>query len=298
MSRADQRIEPTGATYGNAGMHKLLVTWLAYVDRRVFYAIMSIFVVPVTLIVSPGARLTYRYFRRKRACGRWRSLVNTYRNHCLFGQTVIDKFAMYAGKKFHINYIGYELYQEKCSAPQSLVLLNAHLGCSEILGYSLSQTKPCNVMVYGGEKQDLMAYREASFGESNIKMIPVGTGTSHSEDILSALERGEIVCAFADRFANQKQVVVASLFGHEVSFAKTPFSMAIARGSDVFMVSAMKERNGSYTASFTPLSYDKTLSLSKQRQQLADAYAAEIERLLDIYPLQWFNYSNLYVKKL
>ena len=33
----------------------------------------------------------------------------------------------------------------------------------------------------------------------------------------------------------------------------------------------------------------------RQRQQIADAYTAEIDRLLDLYPLQWFNYSDPWV---
>jgi predicted LPLAT superfamily acyltransferase len=60
------------------------------------------------------------------------------------------------------------------------------------------------------------------------------------------------------------------------------------------VVNAMKEKDGSYSAFFTPLTYDKTLPASQQRQQLADAYTAEIERLLEMYPLQWFNYFDLW----
>ena len=56
----------------------------------------------------------------------------------------------------------------------------------------------------------------------------------------------------------------------------------------------MKEKDGSYSAYFTPLHYDKALPKSEQRQQLADAYTAEIDRMLESYPLQWFNYSNLF----
>jgi predicted LPLAT superfamily acyltransferase len=61
------------------------------------------------------------------------------------------------------------------------------------------------------------------------------------------------------------------------------------------MVSAMKEKDGSYTAYMTPLHYDKSLSRGEQRQQLADAYTAEMERLLAMYPLQWFNYSDNWI---
>lgn len=39
--------------------------------------------------------------------------------------------------------------------------------------------------------------------------------------------------------------------------------------------------------------YDKAASRRTQLSQLANAYAAEVERLLELYPLQWFNYSGL-----
>ena len=173
--------------------------------------------------------------------------------------------------------------------------LSAHIGCSEILGYSLHVDKPCNVLVYGGEKQSLMGYRKASFGNMNIRMIPVGMETSHSEEIVDALDRGEIVSVFADRIMSINKVVTSTIHGFKVNLAKGPFSLTTTRGIDVIMASAMKEKDGSYTAYFTPLHYDKTLPKSEQRQQLADAYTAEIERMLEKYPQQWFNYSNPWV---
>lgn len=283
-----------GTTYGSAWMFRMLIRLLKRVSTKAVYAFMAICVIPFTMVFSSGARLTFRYFRQRRGYGWWRSLRATYRNHCLFGQTVIDKFAMYAGHKFRIVYQGLELYRELLESPKPFIQLSAHIGCSEILGYSLHLNKACNVLVYGGEKQSLMSYRKASFGDSNIRMIPVGTGASHSEEIVEALDRGEIVSAFADRFMNANKVVLSSLHGSMMKLAKGPFSLATTRGIDVIMVSTMKERDGSYTAFFTPMDYDRSLPKSQQRQQLADAYTAEIERLLDLYPLQWFNYTNVW----
>ncbi len=283
-----------GTTYGNAWMYKTLIAMLRVVNIKVFYVFMYVCVVPFTLLFSRGARLTHQYYNQRRGYGRWRAWWATYRNHCLFGETVIDKFAMYAGHKFKIAYHGLELYQKMLSRDSALLQLSAHIGCSEVLGYSLHVDKPCNVLVYGGEKQSLMGYRKASFGNSNIKMIPVGTNTSHSEEIIRALDSGETVSAFADRFMSRNKVVVSSIHGFPVKLAKGPFSLATTRGIDVVMASAMKERDGSYTAFFTTLYYDSTLPKSQQRQQLADAYTAEIERLLELYPLQWFNYSDLW----
>lgn len=284
-----------GITFGSAWMYKALIAMLRCMNIKVLYAFMAVCVIPLTMIFSSGARLTYNYFRQRRNRGRWQAVVDTYRNHCVFGQTVIDKFAMYAGHKFQIHYEGLEKYQELLARPEAFMQLSAHIGCSEILGYSLHVDKPCNVLVYGGEKQSLMGYRKASFGDMNIRMIPVGMETSHSEEIVDALDRGEIVSVFADRIMSINKVVTSTIHGFKVNLAKGPFSLTTTRGIDVIMASAMKEKDGSYTAYFTPLHYDKTLPKSEQRQQLADAYTAEIERMLEKYPQQWFNYSNPWV---
>ena len=132
----------------------------------------------------------------------------------------------------------------------------------------------------------------------NIKMISVGSGSTDSDKIVEALDHGEIVGAFADRLFNINKVVVSTLHGKKVHLARGPFSLAVSNGAFVFMVSAMKESADVYSAFFTPLYYDKSLTKSQQRQQLADAYTKEIERLLDLYPLQWFNYSNLWIDDL
>lgn len=284
-----------GASYGNGWMHRTLIGVLRHVDIRAVYVFMYVFVVPVTLLVSRGARLTYSYYRSRRSYGALKSVWATYRNHCLFGQTVVDKFAMYAGRRFTLETEGEEEYRRMLERSEPLVNFNAHIGSSEITGYSFPVPKPCNILVYGGEKESLMEYRETSFGNMNMKMIPVGAGDSHSDDIARALDNGEILAVFPDRYMNKKKVIISTLHGHEVYIARGPVSMAVTRGLDVVMVVSVKKDARTYVARFIPLAYDKTQPKAVQRQQLADAYTGEIEKVLDRYPLQWFNYFNLWV---
>ena len=91
-----------GTTYGNAWMHKWLIRLLRFTDVRILYAFTSVFVIPVCLLINPSAGIIYRFFRERMGFGRLKSALKTYQNHCLFGQVVIDRFAMYAGKKFRI----------------------------------------------------------------------------------------------------------------------------------------------------------------------------------------------------
>ena len=92
--------EWAGTTYGNAWMHKWLIRMLRHIDVRILYLFVAIFVIPVCLVLNPSRGIAYRYFRRRIGYGRLKSAWKTYVNHCLFGQVVVDKFAMYAGKKF------------------------------------------------------------------------------------------------------------------------------------------------------------------------------------------------------
>lgn len=282
-------------TPGSGWMYRLLIWLLKKTDIRVFYVIMSVFIIPVTLIVSPGARLTYHYYHLRRKYGVAKAIWATYRNHCIFGQTVIDKFAMYAGHRFEVKYTGLEKYNEIAASDKPLIQLSAHIGCNEIIGYSLRVPKKCNVLVYGGENEALMNYRKELFEKMNMNMIPVGTEDADIEEMVACLERGEALSVFADRFSNPKKVVTSKLLGYDVKLARGPFSLAVNMGVDVYMVTAMKEKDGSYSASVKFLEYDKSLSHREQRQQLADQYTAEIDRILEIYPLQWFNYFNLWI---
>lgn len=283
-----------GTTYGYSWMYKVLVAMLRSVSIKAVYAFMALFAVPFSMLLSRGSRPTFRYYRHHRHYGRWQSVVALYRNFYLFGQTVVDKFAMYAGHRFDVTYHGFEHAHDRPEDAPSILLLSAHIGCSEILGYSFHFKKTCNVLVYGGEKQSVMEYREISFGSMNIRMIPVGTRTSHSDAILRAIDNGETIISFADRFANAGKVIASTLHGSPVYLARGPFAMAVTRSMDTYMVCAMKEPDGSYSAYLTALPYDKTLPPKQQRQQLADAYTAAIERQLEQYPLQWFNFSDIW----
>lgn len=281
-------------SYGNAWMYALLIRLLRIISVKVFYAVSAVFIVPVTLFVSNGARIAFRYYHCRRHMGWLKAWIATYRNHCLFAETVIDKFAMYAGKDLKFEYEGLDYYNAIQREGGALLQLSAHIGCSEVLGYTLRREKTFNVLVDGAEKQSLMKYRDKAFAQTNIHMIPVGNGSLSSELIAEAFERGEIVGVFADRYENPNKTVTSQLHGYGVKLSKGVLSLAVTRGINVVMVNAMKERGGTYRAFFTPLYYDKTLSPRQQRQQLADAYTAEIERLLSRYPLQWFNYFDLW----
>ena len=280
-----------GTTYGTRWMHQWLVRVLRLMDVRVLYAFSAVFVVPVCLMLNRSRHVIYRYFRERHHYGRWKSAWQTYVNHCMFSQVVIDRFAMYAGKRFRIDIDGLHHFTRLTARPEAFVQLSAHIGNYEIAGYTLvSAAKPFNALVFAGEKPSVMQQRNTMFADTNVHMIPVGQDMSHLFLIDRALQQGEVVSMPADRLFGSTKSVSVPLLGASALLPMGPFSMAAMRGLDVLAVNVMKRSAKRYNLYVTPLNYDKHAPRQQQIRQLATAYAAELERMLTKYPPQWYNF--------
>ena len=258
---------------------------------------MSVFVVPVCLILNTnGSRsVAYRFYRKRFGYGRLRAAWNTYVNHCIFGQVVVDRFAMYAGKKFEIEIDGYDKFLELASKPDGFIQLSAHIGNYEIAGYTLTaDPKVFYALVFDGEKESVTKNRNKMFSSTNIRMISVKPDMSHLFEINGALQRGETVSLPADRFNGSPRYVEQVFLGAKARFPQGPLSVATMRELDVLAVNVMKESMKKYHVYVTPLEYDKTVSRKEQIDQLSKSYVAELERMVRKYPHQWYNFFEFW----
>ncbi len=284
-----------GTTYGNAWMHRWLIRMLRYIDIRVLYAFTAIFVIPVCLLINPSAGIIYRYFRRQHGYGPLKSALKTYQNHCQFGQVVIDKFAMYAGKKFSMEIEGVEHFQQLAKEPESFIMLSSHVGNYEIAGYTLSsEHKPLNALVFFGEKASVMDNRNKLFAGTNTKMIAIRPDMGHLFEIDQALQNGEIVSMPADRLLGSQKKLQLPFLNGTATFPYGPFSITTLRGLNVVAIHVMKQSARTYRIYVTPLNYDREAPRQQQIQELAHQYVAEVQRMVEHYPTQWYNYFEFW----
>ncbi len=284
-----------GTTYGSGGLHKSLIWTLRFIDVRLLYLFASVFVVPVCLILNDSRRTAYRYFRDRHGYGRIRAAWATYINHCKFAQVVIDKFAMYAGKKFEVEVIGMDRFNELASKDEGFLHLSSHIGNYEIAGYTLvSERKTINAVVYAHEKASVMENRNNMFTKTNIRMITLRQDMSHLFEIDQALCNGDIVSFPTDRFMGQAKCVECTFLGKTAKFPQGPFSVATMRGLDVLAVNVMKTGLVKYRIYVTPLQYDKEAPRREQLRQLSQAYVAELEKRVLEYPEQWYNFFDFW----
>lgn len=286
-----------GATYGNGWMHRNLIRILRFMDVRILYLFSDIFIVPFCMVFSRSGKISWSFYRRRLGNGPLRSLWLAYRNHCVFSQVVIDKFAMYAGKKFDVSFDGGEHFTRLEGREEGFVQLSSHIGNYEIAGYTLkSERKGIHAIVYSFEKESVMKSRNSMFVRTNVSMIALKEDMSHLFEIDEALCRGDIISFPSDRHLGGTRCLRIPFLGADASFPQGPFSVATMRGVEVLAVNVMKEGLGRYKIYLTPLPYDREASRKEQTAQLAAAYVAELERMVRKYPTQWFNFFDFWAK--
>ena len=284
-----------GSTYGSSGMHKWLIRSLRILDNRLLYVFSYIFVVPVCLLLNASRKTAYHYFRHIHHYGAIKAAWATYVNHCRFAEVVIDKFSMYAGKTFAVEVEGLDKFNALAAQKEGFLHLSSHVGNYEIAGYSLvSEQKTIHAVVYAGEKASVMENRNNMFVKTNIRMILMKPDMSHLFEIDNAICQGDIVSFPTDRNHGSARSIKHLFLGAEAHFPQGPFTVATMRGVDVLAVNVMKEGWTKYHIYVTPLPYDKTATRKEQIRQLADGYVAELEKRLNQYPTQWYNFYEFW----
>ena len=284
-----------GTTFGNGFLLESLRFALRFIDVRLVYLFSYIFVIPVVLLLNPSRKTSWSFYRERMGFGRLKSAWYVYKNHCMFSQVVVDRFAMYAGKKFDVVVEGMEKFDALAAADKAFVMLSSHIGNYEIAGYSfVSASKTINAVVYGYEKQAVMDNRNSMFSKTNVKMIGIREDMSHLFEIDHALADGNIVSFPADRYMGDIKTLSHVFLGKEARFPMGPFSVAAMRGLDVLAVNTMKSGPKSYRIYVTPLEYDKGARRKEQLSQLSAAYVAELEKRVKQYPAQWYNFFDFW----
>lgn len=285
-----------GKTGGTMWMQRALIQIYQLVGLRPMYAVMALIVPFYMLFSHKGYISTYRFFRQRMNYGRLKSFVNVYKNHFVFGQIILDRFAVYAGKKFKLKLEGYDLFLEKVNSPKGFIMLSSHVGNYEMAGYCLvSEKKPFRALVYGGETTTVMNNRLRVLSGNNISLIPIKEDLSHIFAINKALSDGDILSMSGDRIFGSNKTVKCSFLGSEASFPVGPFLLAQQKGVDVLAVFVMKESMNTYRVIIKELPLESENKDSEsQKQCFCKPFAMLLENVLAQYPTQWFNYYDFW----
>lgn len=269
---------------------------LKVIDVRLLYIFTFLFVVPPTMIVNrPASKAIYRFYRDRFKYGRLKSAWMAYKNHCAFSQVVIDRFAMYAGKKFRISIDGFDRFLTRSKSEKGFVQLSSHVGNYEIAGYSLhTEDKRLNALVFGGEKESVMNNRNKLFEVNNIRMVPVKEDMSHLFLIDSALSDGEIVSMPADRVFGSSKTFSIPFLGQEARFPMGPFMLAAMKEVALLNVAVMKVGAKRYRITVSEIDCPLDGSSRQKAAIMARGYVSLLEETVKKHPAQWYNYFDFW----
>lgn len=277
-------------------MQRSLIAGFRIIDLRVYYAIMAVVIVFYMLFAHKSYLAIYHFFRRRFKQSPIHAFFNVYANHFRFGQVVIDRFAAYAGKNFTIDVQGENHINRLALHDEGFMQFGAHAGNCEMAGYmTTSKDKRLNVLVYGGETETVMENRKKIFAKRNVNLIAVRPGDmSHIFELNDALRRGEVVGIEADRLFGSAKAVTCRFLGAEAAFPIGPFMLTVQRDVEAVALFVMKSGVRRYTAYTIVLPDDKTAPKAERARRMAEAYAAQLEKIVRLYPTQWYNYFEFW----
>ncbi|MBR5716449.1 MAG: acyltransferase [Bacteroidales bacterium] len=290
-----------GTTDGLPWMHRALVAVLGKVPIGVIYVFAAVFVVPFYLIGNRRGYLSqYHFFREAFGYGPFKAFRYVCLNHLRFAQVIIDRFAVYGGRRFRFAVEGLEAYNELAEGESGFVQVFSHAGNYELAGYELRQPrKRLYALLFRDGSQTIMENRENVFSPNGVQMVFVQPDMSHIFLLNNVVRDGDIASIPGDRMFGSTKSVECQFMGRQAQFPMGPFQLAVVREAPIVAIFVMKESWTQYRIFVRRLGLSLQGQPAAKRQHtalLAQEFATCLETIVRRYPEQWFNYFDFWQK--
>jgi len=292
----DKKRAWSGVTGGSVVGQKAMKIFFSIGSVRIGYAIL-LFVVPFYMLFARKRYLAiYRYFRNRHYYPVMKSFCKTFRNHYLFGQMLLDRFAVYAGQKsFKVDNPDNDLFLEMVHAPHGCVIATAHVGNPELCGYLLSQqTKRINGMIFGGEAKEVLKNRTKTLSKNNVRLIPVSEDLSHIFLLNEALTNGEMVSMPCDRAFGSNKTVECMFLNGKAAFPVGAFVLALQYNVPVIALFVLKIAALHYQIHVVRVPVPNEGNKREQVNRMTHSFVEILENIVVQYPEQWFNFYDFW----
>jgi predicted LPLAT superfamily acyltransferase len=285
---------------GNFGQQFLLLS-LKHGNINFIYFIVAIVALFYFAFNFFATKNIYQYFRKRHGYSIVRSLSSTYWNNFLFAKTLVDKFAIFAGRvnDYTVEEINSNLFADVINNPEKgAIIINSHVGCAEIAGYILSQNKKkMNALVYGGETIVIQEHRSKILEKRNMSIIPVVDAFSHIFAINEALKNAELISMHGDRTYENSKNIICNFLGTPAAFPIGPFQLAVKYKVPLLALFVMQNGHKKYKSYVIPIeiSNQENYTDKQQIELLLKRYASALEDIVKQYPAQWYNFHKFWI---
>lgn len=290
-----------GQSRGNVLGYRIFVLTLRYLGITSAYFILLFVAFYFFLFSRKSSKFSYFYFHNILKFSWLKSKWSIYKNYFSFGQILLDKFAILGGLKgkFTYNFDGEQYLREMAENKTGGIIVNAHIGNFEIAGQLLERLNTkINVLMLDAEHQQIKKYVSNVLVNKDVNIIPIQSDYSHIIPISDALINKELIAMAGDRFVEESKICEVNFMGQKALFPTGPFYLAARFGVPFTFAFAMKESKTHYHFYATSPQYvnrfKDPVEQEKELRKFVEKFAKEFERILRMYPMQWFNYYQFW----
>lgn len=283
-----------GRSRGNVLGYQIFVYLLRTLGLKPAYLLLRLVALYFVVGALQASKHSYKFYKQRLSFPGYKALLGIYRNHYVFGQTLIDKVAFLSGlgAKYTFDFDGKQHLEKLVNDGRGAILISAHIGNWEIASDMLKDMDiKVNVVMMDAEYQQIKSYLNSVTGERNYNIIAIKQDMSHIFQISNALSNNEFICMHGDRYVEGSTVVSCPFLGEEAYFPAGPFSIAKRLKVPAVFVYAMKGSDTHYHLNATrPIVYEGRLT------DFVLSYVHLLEEKVKKFPYQWFNYYDFWDK--
>ena len=282
----------SGKSRGGSFGYRFFIFLICKIGIRAAYAFLSLVVIYFIPFAPKATKSIWRYNRGILGYGILKSLIKLYRHYYVFGQTIIDKIAIFNGLsgKYQFEFENYKDFLNLLDSGPTIII-GGHIGCWEIGGRFFGDyATKLNVVMFDGEYQKIKATVNSS--DIGYKIIAINEGSIESLlRIKQAIDHGECVCFQGDRFMEESHTCPVNFMGKEALFPQGPSLLASKFATPVIFYFAMREKGMRYRFIF------RTIKPGLTQDEILGKYVEVFEQVVRSYPQQWFNFYDLWQQK-
>ncbi len=291
--------ETTGRSVGSRLKHRFMYALICIGGRRLAYAFLYIIVFFYSLSGSVSQKSRAYILRRFKPQNKRQFFKHTYLLNLSFGRTLVDRAALGLLGRVNVQSTEAErrLCRDLCARGKGLILLTGHCGAWHLAVNLIDFIPvPIHVLYYKNPKDNEKTVAEHAGKKAAFTFINPAGPLGGIVEMMAALEKGEAVCAMADRvFGDPKNSVTADFLGGQIRVPYSFYRLAAASGAPVAVVFFPRTGAGRFS-SWTA----KTFSVP-DLGPAKNVYAAFAQQFVDAleefcikYPYQFFNYFDLW----
>ncbi|MFK5976768.1 MAG: lysophospholipid acyltransferase family protein [Sulfurovum sp.] len=214
----------------------------------------------------------------------------------IFAVCMVDRFiAKIEPQNYHFEY---DKTLPKEILNSGTVLIYSHFGGWSASANNTIIKNKINIVMQEAMLKGIQEIEKKMQIKSNLNIIDLDQGTiSVSVQIANALMNEEIVAMMADRPANAKAQLALEFLGEEAYFNKNPFQIAYKTSKPILVYFIVWQGRKHYKVEYILIEMDKTKNENDAIIEAMKRYVAQLEKMVKLYPQQWFNLYNFWEKK-